>query len=336
MDTPAPEPRLPDPPKADRRASIMLVLVTVLWGLSFPLMKDWQLAAIHCPGGELVASATIIALRMFLALAVLAVFRPRLFTAPRRREHTYGAALGLTFFLGFLLQVLGLADTTPALSAFLTTLTCAWVPLLAWLGWRARVRALTLLGLGLGLVGAAVLAGLDAEGGREPGRGEVLTLLASVFFAGQILLLDRLGRTLQPMNLTVGSFLAAGCAALATAGAAAIGPGWWAWGTWVVRVLATPTVLGDVAALTLLSTVLAFTWMNTYQPRVPASRAALIYLLEPVFASLFSILLGHDELTARLLAGGGIILGGNLLVELPVLLRDARRESGGEVGEPRG
>ena len=43
------------------------------------------------------------------------------------------------------------------------------------------------------------------------------------------------------------------------------------------------------AAAILLPTVLSFHWMNTYQPRVTAVRAALIYLLEPVFAAGFAV-----------------------------------------------
>ena len=62
--------------------------------------------------------------------------------------------------------------------------------------------------------------------------------------------------------------------------------------------------------------------MTTYQPRVSATRAALIYLLEPVFGSLFSLAWGHDELTARLVIGGALILGGNLIVEVPGWLRE--------------
>ena len=65
--------------------------------------------------------------------------------------------------------------------------------------------------------------------------------------------------------------------------------------------------------------------MTTYQPHVTATRAALIYLLEPVFGSLLSVLWGHDEPSVRLLLGGGLILGGNLLVELPGWLKRLRK-----------
>ncbi len=59
------------------RATAMLVVVTLLWGLSFAWMKNWQEAARGAPGGSLLASLTLIALRMPVALLVLAVWQPR-------------------------------------------------------------------------------------------------------------------------------------------------------------------------------------------------------------------------------------------------------------------
>jgi drug/metabolite transporter (DMT)-like permease len=61
--------------------------------------------------------------------------------------------------------------------------------------------------------------------------------------------------------------------------------------------------------------------MNSYQPLVPASRAALIYLLEPIFTAVVSVVAGYDHPSVPLVVGGTLILLGNLLVELPRLLR---------------
>ena len=65
--------------------------------------------------------------------------------------------------------------------------------------------------------------------------------------------------------------------------------------------------------------------MNVYQPQISANRAALIYLLEPVFAAMFSVALGHESFTLYLFIGGSLILGGNLLVELPGWLRHGNK-----------
>lgn len=317
-------------------AALMLVLVTVLWGLSFPLVKSWQEAARDCPAGTLAASATLIAVRMLLALPVFLMLRPRLtaellmlkpgrFGETTAAEHAAGALLGLVFFVAFIAQIVGIAWTTPALSGFFTSLGCAWVPLMMWLRWRTAVPPITLLGIALGLIGVAVLSEVDAGVGSVAGWGEALTLFASVLFAVQIIVLDVLGKRVRPANMTVAFLATTGSCALTLALTSAAASGVRDWFHWLLRMLGTSDILRDVLLMTLLSTVVAFHWMNKYQPRVSASRASLIYLLEPVFAALFSVIWGYDTLTGRLLLGGGIILGGNLLVELPGLLRERRR-----------
>lgn len=304
--------------------TLMLVAVTLLWGLSFPLMKTWQEAARGCPAGVAGAAFTFIAVRMVIALVGLALFLPRLFLVPTRREWEVGVLLGCVFFLGFALQVLGLAWTTPAMSAFITSLGSAWVPLLAWLWFGIRLRGVVLVGMSLGVAGTVILGMTDLNGGGL-GVGEALTVLASGVFAAEILLLDRLGRTVQSAHLTVPFLGTTGLLAVAlaeaSAGATAGLPAWWAW---TVAMLANVAVLRAVLLLAFFSTVLAFHWMNVYQPRVSATRAALVYLLEPVFGTAFSVCLGQDVLTFWLVLGGGLILAGNLVVELP-----------GVVGRPR-
>jgi drug/metabolite transporter (DMT)-like permease len=279
-------------------------------------MKNWQAAAADCPGGPVVASLTVIGLRLTLALIVLAVWQPRLFREPTRREHFGGAFLSFFFWAGFVLQAWGLATTSPALSAFFTCISSAWVPPLGWLFLGMKVASVTLLGLGVGLTGTAVL-GLDLDQDYGMGPGEFLTLLASILFAVQILVLDRLGRHLRSSHLTV-SFLGTAVLLSLVGGilGSAVRGGVREWLAWTGQMLGNPPVLRDLLLLSLLS-VLTFHWMNTYQPQVSAGRAALIYLLEPVFAAAFSVLGGYEPITNRLLLGGSLILAGNLLVELP-------------------
>jgi drug/metabolite transporter (DMT)-like permease len=306
---------------------MMLVGVTLLWGVSFPLTKGWlnTCARYPCPGGTVDSALTLISLRMTFALCILAVVKPRLFLSPTWREYGVGFAIGVTNFAGFQTQVVGADLTTPALSAFLTSLGSIWVPLIALMLFRIRLVPLTFCGLGVALVGAGVLARIDQEGIATIGPGERLTLISSVIFAFMIVILDRWGRQVRPGNLTIGFLTGTGLPAiLLVLARSTTGAGTDVWFRWTSVMLHDRTGLVNVCLLTVLCSVLTFHWMTSYQPRVPAARAALIYLLEPVFAAGFSMLWGYDELTPRLILGGGLILGGNLLVEIPAWLRSRR------------
>jgi drug/metabolite transporter (DMT)-like permease len=308
-------------PRPDRKATWMLVLITSMWGFSFTLMKNWQDAAEGCPGGPIVAGLTMVALRMFLALVVLGVFLPRLFRDPTRREFMIGLLLGGINSLGFVFQVTGLAWTSPALSAFVTSLASAWVPLLMLALFRLPVHRLTLAGLMVGIAGAGVL-GIQTSLKLTFGWGEMLTFISTWFFALMIVLLDRLGRGVESAHFTVAFLAGTGIPALLINGVILVGSSETApWINWTTTMLSNPLIWRDLVLLTLLCTVLPFHWFNVYQPRVAASRAAVIYLLEPVFASVISMVWGHDLINVRLILGGGLILAGNALVEVPAWFR---------------
>ena len=307
------------PPARKRglQAEAALVLVTFLWGLSFPLVSLWQGAKKECPGGPFLAGVTLIALRMALATAFVLLLAPRQLTRATQREHAVGAAVGLVFGAGFALQTWALAFTTPARSAFFTSLCCAWTPLLGLLLFRLPVGLFQLVGLALGLAGTAWF--VDEDWGL--GFGETLTLAASPFFAVQMLLLDRLGRGIDSGRTTPAFFATTGALAVGLALAAGARCGFAAWWRWLAGALADRATALEVVLIALLPTFAAFWLMNRYQPRVPANRAALIYLLEPVFAAIISIPLGFERLTGPLLLGGLLILTGNVVVEVAGWLR---------------
>src|SRR5437899_1991791 len=83
----------------ESRASWMLIVVTLLWGLSFVLMKSWQNQAEACPAGVVLSSCTLIAWRMLIALVMLALVAPGLFRQSSLKEHAVGALIGSVFFL---------------------------------------------------------------------------------------------------------------------------------------------------------------------------------------------------------------------------------------------
>lgn len=303
----------------------MLTVATLLWGMSFPLTKSWQLAVEDTKWSDPLSATTLITVRFGAALVLFLLFRPALVFRPTWLAHAAGFGLGLINSAGFILQVVGLATTTPANSGFYTSLASVWTPILAWLAFRAPVGTPTLMGLGLGVIGAAVL-GIEPESGWSLGHGEAITLLSSVIFAIMIVTLDRAGKHFPSGHLTGGFLLGTGLpAAVVALCLAAQSPGWWTWQAQVRAVMARPAIARDVLLLSILCSLVATHFFTVYQPRLTPARAALIYLLEPVFATLFSMSIGHDELTLRLALGGGFILLGNFVVDTPKLWREFRR-----------
>jgi len=193
----------------------------------------------------------------------------------------------------------------------------------------------------VGVQGAARNADLDRAGtgsswSGDPGTatraawslgsGEEITLASSVIFAILIVSLDRVGKRFPSGHLTAGYMLGTWLPAIVVAlVSAAQGPGLYSWLDQVRKALAQPAIARDVILLTVFCSVLATYLFTVYQPRLTPARAALIYLLEPVFATCFSMTIGHDHLTARLALGGGFILLGNVIVEMPKLWREFRR-----------
>ncbi|MEO6354592.1 MAG: DMT family transporter [Oxalobacteraceae bacterium] len=99
------------------RGILALLLVTVVWGTTFPAMKDLSAD---------LSAVWIALLRFSLAGLLLAPFLRH----ARRVDLLGGALLGATLFVSFMLQTEGLALTSSNRNAFVTGLNVLVVPLL--------------------------------------------------------------------------------------------------------------------------------------------------------------------------------------------------------------
>jgi drug/metabolite transporter (DMT)-like permease len=306
------------------RALFMLLFANLFWGLSFPVIK--ALGLLHerlIPAADSWFSAVyLVAPRFALASVVLVAVRPRDGWRMTPGELKQGFVIGLFASAGMLLQNDGLQFTSASTSAFLTQLYAILIPV--WVAWRhgKNPGGLVWLCCVLVLAGVAILGRFDWRTLRF-GRGEWETLLASVFFMGQILWLEKkefAGN--RPAAITLVMFAVQAVVfcglALAIAPEADALRRPWTSGPW----------LGLTALLTVFSTLGAYLLMNTWQPRITSTEAGLIYCVEPIFASAmaaflpgwFSAWAGIDYVNERvtwtLLAGGGLITLANVLLQL--------------------
>lgn len=173
--------------RTERSGLIALLIVTVVWGTTFPAMKllSAQLDALQ-----------IIWLRFAIALVVLLP----LWLGMHRNERRWGTALGLLLFLAFWLQIEGLARTSSNRNAFVTGLNVLVVPLIAMAvlgrryGWRLWAAC------AMAFAGMALMFHEN-----DPWNlGDSLTLASTVFYAIYILVLEECSRrtSAHPLRAT--------------------------------------------------------------------------------------------------------------------------------------
>jgi drug/metabolite transporter (DMT)-like permease len=310
------------PPPPIRRARALLISATVLWGLSFPLLRGLELAQrAQAPGVPYPAfAAADMAVRFLGAALVLLPFYAGELRSISRRE--WSQAGGLAFFggAGLYLQTLGLVQTDASVSAFLTQLYTLIVPLIVacrdrrWPTLRVTGACLLVL-LGAALLSPGLLAHL------RPAFGEGMIIVSAVFFAGQIVWVERpryasnrAGVVTLLMFALIGLFFAGTFPLLGGTVAGAR------------NLFATPGLVELMAATVFFCTVINFFIMNQWQRWVTATEAGLIYCLEPVIATILcaflpglisrvaDVVYANESLGWNLLAGGALIVGATVLV----------------------
>lgn len=283
------------------RADLALVGNTLIWGSTFVVVKQAL---------DDVSPFLFLALRFSLAaMALLVLFRGA-WSQPRNPRLSFqgGLVTGVLLFAAYAFQTVGLRFTSASKSAFLTGISTVLVPLGAALVFRTRPRLVELAGVGLATVGMALMT---LEGSiLSISRGDLLTLCCAVAFAGHIV---ALGHYSSVMSFELLSLTQVGAAA-----GLALSTFWWAE---TPRIHWRLEVWIAIAITGLLATALAFTIQAWAQQYTTATRTALIFTIEPVFAWLTSFLLTGEMLSRRAAGGACLILVSILLVELKPFTR---------------
>lgn len=281
------------------RAEAALIAVTLIWGTTFTLVKD-ALAD--------VSTLTFLAIRFGVAAMLVSLLwrRQALTRGGPPGATLWSVTAGLCLAGSYILQTAGLRWTTPSKSAFLTSLCVVLVPLLASIVYRTVPRKQESLGVFLAMAGMALLTAPPVGNGTFVwNRGDLLTFGCAVAFAAHILLVSAAGERVRFEKLTV--------IQLITAAVILLGTFWWA-ETPVLQM--SGAVWLALAVTSIFSTALAFSVQAWAQQHTTATRAALIFALEPVSASATSWLASGETLTARGWAGAVLILAGLLIVEV--------------------
>jgi drug/metabolite transporter (DMT)-like permease len=300
--------------KSNLGADGAILLTTLIWGSTFAVARG---VLDHWPPLQ------YLAVRMPLAALVFAALFPRQVFGATRSAWRAGASLGALIGLGFIGQTVGLLYTTPAKSAFITGITTPLVPIVAYAVWRARPSRENLVGIVLASIGGALI--LAPANAGSVNTGDLITLSTTLLFAAHITLMSVYARRfdvrqLSALQITVAAAVIviawlAVRVVVALAGAQSLPPGLareaepLAWSA---------SAAGQLVYLSFVATVATFLLWTWGQARMSATHAAVIFSLEPVFATAFAVLLrGSAEWTGgRATVGALLVLTGVIISEL--------------------
>jgi drug/metabolite transporter (DMT)-like permease len=268
-----------------------LIAVTAVWGVTFVQVKD---------AVALYPLFAFLAVRFAIATLTLAVPGTRRVRALGRSGIAAGALLGLLLAGGYALQTAGLERTTVSGTGFITGMYVVLTPLIALAFFRSRIAAVTWVGVGVSTAGLALLSGV------HPGSavGDLLVLGGAAVYSLQIVLMERFAPRYDVVAFTLVE-MAAACAGLGAValvrGELGVPHGWTVWGALLVTGV--------------FASALAFLVQTWAQRRTSATRTALAFAMEPVFAALFGITLAGDRLGVLGWTGCAAIMAGIVLAE---------------------
>ncbi|MCR4615557.1 MAG: DMT family transporter [Clostridiales bacterium] len=283
--------------------SLCLLLAAVIWGLSFVFQHT---------AGQKIESFTFNGIRCImggLVLVPLALIRSRSKKgikpekSDKKTLFKAGILCGLVLFVGLNLQQQAFRYSMAGKVGFVTALYMLLVPIFAvFIGKRAGLRVWIAM-----LMGTFGLYLLCITSSFTIGKGELLALACSVFFALHILIIDHYASTVDNIDMSIVQFLVAGtlssiCMAIFD----------------TPQLSAIKDAMPQVLYTGIMSSGVAFTLQIVGQKHTEPAIASLLLCLESVFSALFGWMILSQKLSSRELTGCAIMFVAILVAQIPI------------------
>ena len=313
-------------------ADLLLLLTAAIWGFGFVAQRA---------GMQYVGPFTYNGIRFPLAslsLLPLIAYRSRRRTANNGPEPAAGKTLlyssllaGTCLFVAVSLQQLGMMVTIAGKGGFITGLYVVLTPIFGIFLGRKTGKA-TWLGALLTFTGLYFVSSAGRLDKINP--GDILVAVSAVFWAFHVLIIDRLVQKNDPIELSSGQFAVAGFFAfiaafliepflsrrLETMGPEFLSEGLFAWKSFPVLIsgLASGTVPISLVSSAMIPILygglgaagIGYTLQVVAQRDAPPAHATIILCLEGCFAALGGVLLLHEHIGMKTIAGFTLMLMG--------------------------
>jgi drug/metabolite transporter (DMT)-like permease len=296
---PANPPRTPRDQAVSIKVALAFAAIYLVWGSTYLAIRY---AVETIPPLLTAGIRHTIAGGILLAWACLRGYRPR-------GEHWIaGAIVGAFFFLiGHGTLHWAEQHVASGLAALLIATEPMFILVLAWASGQQKISRLSALGLACGVVGVAVLTGVELNGKATSLLGMVAVLTGSLSWAAGVVVSPKVKLPTDALARTAVPLVCGAAMLLITAGATGEFHElhWSAVSLRSMLGLAYLIVFGSIVAFT------AYTWLLQ---RCPPTLVATHTYANPVIAVLLGWLLASEPLTARVMLASVAILGAIVLI----------------------
>lgn len=287
--------------KKSSQAELYLLLITLFWGMTFPLIHSCI---------QHITPIAFVFLRFSFATFLLLPFVLKSLKYTDAKILTVSIILGAINFGAYSLQTTGLKTISAEQSAFITGINIVLVPFLSLLFRSEKPKILDFIASLLCLLGLYILTGADL---KNISIGQVYTLLCAILYALAIVIIQISTKVASRYNLLAFYQI------LFTA--------FFAYPLAVKEEFTGITHISVIIAIlfcSIFATVIALYVQMRFQRETTANKAALIFCLEPIFASIFGWIINHQPIGFDIYIGGSIIIISLLLPDLCKKVRKNR------------
>lgn len=285
-------------------ADISLLFVTFIWGTTFVLVQNAisLLEPFSFNGIRFLAAAIMLLLWLF-------IFERKQLALLNLKMLAAGIFIGFWLFLGYATQTIGLLYTTTSKAGFITGLSVIFVPLFSMFLLKQFPSRNAVIGVSIATVGLFLLTMTDVS---SLNLGDGFVFICAISFALQIIFTGKFSSKYPTLLLTV---IQISTVAVLSILSAFIFEDWRK--SFNPEILFSQDVIAALIITSIFATALAFLIQTNFQKYTTATRVALIFAMEPVFAAIAGYYWADERLSVSALFGCMLIFAGMIFAELP-------------------